>query len=65
MIFYDGKAKLENINGSFITLIPKKLSPEVLGDYRPISLTGMGIKFFSKMATNRFQELIMECIHKN
>ncbi|XP_073360255.1 uncharacterized protein [Aegilops tauschii subsp. strangulata] len=47
--FYDGKASLENINESFITLIPKKLSPEVVGDYMPISLTGMGIKFLSKM----------------
>ena len=63
--FYDGKASLENINESFITLIPKKLSPAVVGDYRPISLTGMGIKFLSKMVANRFQELIMMCIHKN
>ena len=37
----------------------------MVGDYRPISLTGMGLKFLSKMAANRFQELIMMCIHKN
>ena len=52
--FYDGRAKMENINGSFITLIPKKLSPEVVGDYRPISLTSMGDKFLSKMVANTF-----------
>lgn len=63
--FHKGNANLENINGSYITLIPNKLVPEGVGDYRPISLTGMGLKFLSKMAANRFQKIIMECIHKN
>ena len=63
--FHSGTANLENINGSYITLIPKKLAPEEVGDYRPISLTGMGLKFLSKMAANRFQKIIMACIHKN
>ena len=56
---------MENINECFITLTPKKLSLEVVGDYRLISLSGMGIKFLPKMIANRFQELIMMCIHKN
>ncbi|XP_073368087.1 uncharacterized protein [Aegilops tauschii subsp. strangulata] len=55
----------KNINGSYITLIPKKLAPEEVGDYRPISLIGMGLKFLSKMAANTFQKIIMACIHKN
>ena len=63
--FYDGTAALENINGSYITLVPKRLPPEEVGDFRPISLTGMGLKFLSKMAASRFQDVIMECIHKN
>ena len=63
--FHEGEAVLDNINSSFITLVPKKLSPEEVGDYRPISLTSMGLKFLSKMAANRFQEMIMQCIHKN
>ena len=63
--FHEGTAVLENTNSSFITLVPKKLVPEEVCDYRPISLTGMGLKFLSKMAANRFQEVIMQCIHKN
>ena len=43
--FYEGTAILDNINDSYITLVPKKLSPEEVGDYRPISLTSMGLKF--------------------
>ena len=36
--FYEGKCNLECLNNSLITLVPKKLSPEVVGDFRPISL---------------------------
>ncbi|XP_073354997.1 uncharacterized protein [Aegilops tauschii subsp. strangulata] len=30
--FHNGTAQLDNINGSYVTLIPKKLSPEEVGD---------------------------------
>ena len=53
------------MNSSYITLIPKKRSPEHVGDYRPISLTGMGLKFLSKMIANRLQLQIVKCLHKN
>ena len=36
-VFHEGTSVLENINSSFITLVPKKLSPDEVGDYRPIS----------------------------
>ena len=63
--FHAGHAQLENMNSSYITLIPKKRSPEQVGDYRPISLTGMGLKFLSKMIANRLQLQIVKCLHKN
>lgn len=53
------------MNSSYITLIPKTRSPEQVGDYRPISLTGMGLKFLSKMLANRLQLQIVKCLHKN
>ncbi|MGM7319825.1 reverse transcriptase domain-containing protein, partial [Idiomarina sp. ST10R2A5] len=53
------------MNSSYITLVPKKSSPEQVGDFRPISLTGMGLKFLSKMVANRLQLQIMKCIHNN
>lgn len=63
--FHAGNVKLENMNSSYITLAAKKRSPESVNDFRPISLTGMGIKFLSKMAANRLQLDIMRCVHKN
>ena len=56
---------LENLNSSYITLVPKKPSPEQINDYRPISLTNIGLKFITKMIAVRLQRRILECIHKN
>lgn len=63
--FYDGNCDLECINSSLITLIPKKLSPEVVGDYMPISLTNTCLKFLTKLLANRLQKVILKCIHNN
>ena len=63
--FHDGKISLENINGSFITLVPKKQSPETVNDFRPISLTNTSLKFLTKLVANRFQSIISKCIHDN
>ena len=63
--FYDGKCDLECINSSLITLIRKKLSPQVVGDFRPISLTNTCLKFLTKLLANHLQKVILKCIHKN
>ena len=63
--FYEGKCNLECLNTSFITLIPKKLSPEFVGDFRPISLTNSCLKFLTKLLANRLQKVILGCIHQN
>ena len=36
-----------------------------MGDFRPISLTSVGLKFLTKLAANRFQQEIIKCVHKN
>ena len=63
--FHQGSVSLENINGSFITLVPKKSSPETVNDFRPISLTNTCLKFLTKLVANRFQKIITRCIHDN
>jgi hypothetical protein len=49
--FHAGTLNLQNINGSYITLVPKKVVPEGVNDYRPISLTNVCLKFLTKLAT--------------
>jgi hypothetical protein len=48
--FHAGKGKLQSINGSFITLVPKTNAPETVNDFRPISLTNTCFKFLTKLA---------------
>jgi hypothetical protein len=52
--FHDGSLNLQNINSTFITLVPKVQSPESVNDFRPISLTNVCLKFLTKLLANRF-----------
>jgi hypothetical protein len=63
--FHEGTLQLQNINESFITLVPKVHSPEGVNDYRPISLTNACLKFLTNLVANRFQQRILSCVHKN
>jgi hypothetical protein len=63
--FHEGKLNLQSINGSYITLVPKKAVPKTVNDFRPISLTNVCLKFLTKLVANRLQGRILECIHKN
>ena len=56
---------MECLNTSLNTLIPKKLSPEVVGDFWPISLTNTCLKFLTNLLANRLQKVILRCIHRN
>lgn len=47
--FFRGDASLVSINESFITLVPKVLSPESVNDFRPISLLNSSIKLITKL----------------
>jgi hypothetical protein len=63
--FFDGSIKLQDINGSFITLVPKKQVAVQVNDFRPISLSNVCMKFLMKLAANRLQDKILSCLHKN
>jgi hypothetical protein len=45
--------------------MPKKQVPLEVNNYRPISLTNVCMKFLTKLAANRLQGRILDCIHKN
>lgn len=63
--FYNGQACLQSINGSFITLVPKKDDAARVNDYRPISLLNNSIKLITKVLANRLQVVLSSLIHKN
>ena len=51
--FYDGAVCLQSINGSHITLVPKKDDALRINDYRPISLLNISVKIITKLLANR------------
>lgn len=53
------------LNHSFITLVPKKLCPETINHYRPISLMGISLKILTKLFAGRLQMVILSVIHPN
>jgi hypothetical protein len=63
--FHNESLQLRNINGSYITLVPKKKVAVRVIDFCPISWTNVCVKFLTKLAANRLQGKILGCIHKN
>jgi hypothetical protein len=63
--FFSGNVNLQSINNSHITLIPKVLNPEGLGDYRPISLLNSCLKLITKLLAGRLQKVILKIVHLN
>jgi hypothetical protein len=51
--FYSGSLCLQSINGSHITLVPKKDDAIKISDYRPISLLNTSVKIITKLLANR------------
>lgn len=63
--FHLGCTDLQSLNNSFITLVPKKNSPETVNDFRPISLMGVSLKFLTKLMADRLQGVILKVISEN
>jgi hypothetical protein len=63
--FNESNVCLRSINSSHITLIPKKDGPQIVLDYRPISLLNTSLKLLTKLLANQLQGVIRGLIHKN
>lgn len=63
--FTEVRANITSINGCFITLIPKKDTPQIVNDCRPISLLNSALKLLTKILANRLQKVILSVVHTN
>lgn len=48
-----------------VTLVPKKDRPNMVNDFKPISLLNSSIKLITKLLANRLQRVILRLVHKN
>ena len=59
MLYFLNSASLPaNLNHTFITLIPKVKNPELVSEFRPISLCNVLYKIFSKVLANRLKKIL-------
>jgi hypothetical protein len=58
----NGDERLEEINSTFIVLIPKVLNPTLMGQFRPISLCNVIYKIISKALANWLKSILSEII---
>lgn len=63
--FYSDHLCLHSINGSHITIIPKKDDAQRISDYRPISLLSTSVKIITKLLAYRLQTVLSSLFHKN
>ena len=63
--FWEGSIFLDCLNDSLITLIPNKLNPNPVNDYRPISLLNCCLKLITKLLADRLRKVIMSLLHTN
>lgn len=63
--FCNGNIPVDNLNYSYITLIPKIPALEFANDFRPIALQSSSLKFLTKIMANRLQNIILDLIHEN
>lgn len=59
--FYINGTFPRGCNTSFIALIPKMVDPQLLNDYRPISLIGCIYKIVAKLLANKLKK-VLPCI---
>lgn len=60
---FHSKEELDpSINATFITLIPKCENPQVVADFRPISLCNTSYKILAKVLANRLKKVLDKLI---
>ena len=61
--FVEGGSWPKGTNASFITLVPKVVNPQLLNDFRPISLVGCVYKIVSKILSSRLKRVLDKVIY--
>jgi hypothetical protein len=56
---------LKEVNATIITLVPKKINPSSMGDFRPISCCNVIYKCITKILSNRMLPFLADLVGMN
>ena len=62
---FENPCLIREVNQTFLVLIPKVPHPEIMGDFRPISLCNVIYKLITKIIVNRIKPFMFTIISPN
>jgi hypothetical protein len=65
MGFFASDLLLKEVNATILTLIPKKVNPSTMGDFRPIACCNVLYKCITKIISNRILPLLSDLVSLN
>jgi hypothetical protein len=63
--FFLSSMLLNEVNATIITLVPKKINPSSMGDFRPISCCNVIYKCITKILSNRMLPFLGDLVRMN
>jgi hypothetical protein len=56
---------LKDFNATILTLVPKKVNPSAMGDFKPIACYSVIYKYITKIISNRMIPLLSDLVSLN
>jgi hypothetical protein len=63
--FFISGLLLKEVNATILTLVPKKINPSAMGDFRPIACCNVIYKCITKIISNRMLPLLGDLVSMN
>ena len=63
--FFTSGLLLKGVNATILTLVPKKINPSAMGDFRPIACYNVIYKCITKIISNRMLPLMGDLVSMN
>jgi hypothetical protein len=63
--FFNSSSLLREVNATIISLVPKKVNPSAMGDFKPIACCNVIYKCITRILSNRMLPFLSDLVSKN